>query len=169
MQRSSLPEQTLLAKRIGGRYARNAMFVGLFCAALIFIQDGWETNSSFNLVKDYPLQSIICVIGGPLIGTLFGRWTGTMILLYNRNAFLFSLSIGFLSVLATSLLFSSVAFFSENLSSLSRIKVAALSYIQIPVLGTLFHGSPFIVLVAGGMALFLRRARKKHFSGSGSH
>ena len=164
MQRSSLPEQILLAKRIGGRYARNAIFVGLLCAALLLMQiDGWNLNSAIDLLKDWPLQVTICLFGGPLIGTLLGRWAGKEVLVHNRNAFLFSLVTGVLSVLATTLFFSSVAFYRENLSSPSRIEVAALDYIRVPVCSTFFFGSPFMVLVAAVMAYFLRRARTKHF------
>ncbi|MBZ0207859.1 MAG: hypothetical protein K8H89_16205 [Flavobacteriales bacterium] len=165
MERSSDPEQGLLAKKIGGRYARNAMFVGLLCAAVILMPfDDWNLNGAIELVTNWPLQSAICLVGGPLIGTLFGRWAGKEVLINNRNAFFFSLATGFMSVLATTLLFSSVAFIGEGLLGSAPLQLDTLNYIAKPLYWTLLFASPVIVLVAGIMALFLRWARKRYFT-----
>lgn len=141
------------------------MFVGLICAAKILMPfDDWNLNGAIELVTNWPLQTAICLFGGPLIGTLLGRWAGEEVLINNRNAFFFSLAAGFMSVLATTLLFSTVAFIGEGLMGAATLQMNTLNYIAKPLYWTFLFASPVIVLVAGIMALFLRRARKRYFT-----
>jgi hypothetical protein len=153
-----------LAARIGSRYVRNAMFVGLGLAMLIFLLIGeGKPEAVFDLVMDWPVQAFICLVIGPLIGHVVGAWAGKKILLYDWNAWLVSPMVGFACVWATTFLFSLVGYFNEGIHGWDS-EHAVRDYIVNPLLSVTLVGGLFILLESIVMAAFFDRARRTHFS-----
>lgn len=156
------------AARIGARYGRNAIFVGLACAALILGQLSDDPFTGlFRMIEDAPLQAAICLVGGPIVGHFFGAWAGRVIMLKGWNAFGTCVLIGFGSVLSITILFSLVALGSEGMGSDAPWTEVLLDYVGKPIYWTSVFGAPVIVLVAAIMAMFFVRARRSRFA-SGS-
>jgi hypothetical protein len=152
-----------LAARIGSRYVRNAMFVGLGLAMLIFLLIGeGKPEAVFDLVMDWPVQAFICLVIGPLIGHMVGAWAGRKILLHGWNAWLVSPMVGFACVWATTFLFSLIAYFDEGIHG-SHPEYAVRDHILDPLLSVTFFGGLFILITGLMMAGFFERARGKHF------
>jgi hypothetical protein len=152
-----------LAARIGSRYVRNAMFVGLGLAMLIFLLIGeGKPEAVFDLVMDWPVQAFICLVIGPLIGHMVGAWAGRKILLHGWNAWLVSPMVGFACVWATTFLFSLVGYFDEGINA-TYPENAVRDYIVNPLLTVTIVGGLFILLTGLVMAGFFDRARGKHF------
>lgn len=155
-----------LAARIGSRYVRNAMFVGLGCAALVLIlMDGGDVDAVFRLIGSWPLQAFICVVIGPLLGHMVGAWAGKKILLQGWNAWLVSPLLGFACVWATTFLFSLVAYFDEGIHG-SHPEEAVQDYIFQPLLSVTLFGGLFILIAGLVMAAFFDQARRKYFTGA---
>lgn len=153
-----------LAARIGSRYVRNGMFVGVGLIALIFLLVGeGKPEAVFDLVMDWPAQASICLVIGPLIGHLLGAWAGKKILLHGWNAWLMSPLVGIACVWATTFLFSLVGYFNEGIHGWDS-EHAVRDYIVNPLLSVTLVGGVFILLASIVMAAFFERARRKHFS-----
>lgn len=153
-----------LAARIGSRYVRNAMFVGLGCAALIFLLIGeGKPEALFDLLKDWPVQAFICVVIGPLIGHVVGIWAGKKILLQGGNARYVTLTAGFVCVWSTTFLFSLIGFFEEGIPRHSPFEAFS-DYVLTPIVAVTYVGGLFIILMTFIVAGFFERARRKQFS-----
>ena len=153
-----------LASRIGSRYVRNAMFVGLGCAALIFLLIGeGKPEALFDLLTDSPVQAFICVVIGPLMGHLVGMWAGKKILLQGGNARYVTLTAGFACVWSTTLMFSLIGFFQEGIHGSDPL-VAIGDYIVMPLVAVTYVGGLFIFLMVFIVAAFFDQAPRKHFS-----
>jgi hypothetical protein len=152
-----------LAARIGSRYVRNAMFVGLGCAALVLIlMSAGTLEGLIVMIGLFPAQAIICCVMGPLIGHFGGGWAGKKILLNGWKAWLVSPLVGCACVWTTTFLFSMVAYFDEGIHG-SHPEYAVRDYILDPLLSVTFFGGLFILLTGLVMAAFFERARRKHF------
>lgn len=152
------------AARIGSRYVRNSMFVGVGLAAAIFLLvDSGKQEALFDLLMDWPLQAFICVVIGPLIGHVVGAWVGKKILLHDWNAWFVSPTVGFACVWATTFLFSLIAYFDEGVHG-PFPEDAVEDYILNPLLSVTIFGGLFILITGLVMAGFFDRTRRKHFS-----
>ncbi len=153
-----------LAARIGSRYMRNAMLVGLGLAASVFIlMSGGDVGGVFRLMVDWPVQAIICVVIGPFSGHVVGAWAGRKILLDGWNAWLMSPAMGFMCVWATTFLFSLVAYFDEGRSG-AFPENAVHDYIVKPIALVTMFGGLFILITGLVVAALFSRAREKQFA-----
>lgn len=152
-----------LTARIGSRYVRNAMLVGVGLVALIFLLIGeGKPEAVFDLMMDWPVQAFIGLVIGPLIGHLVGAWAGPKILLHGWNAWLLSPLVGFACVWATTFLFSLEGYFNEGIHGWDS-EHAVRDYIVNPLLAVTLVGGLFILLASIVMAAFFDRARRKLF------
>lgn len=153
-----------LAARIGSRYMRNAMLVGLGLAASVFIlMSGGDVGGVFRLMVDWPVQAFICVVIGPFSGHVVGGWAGRKILLEGWNAWLMSPVVGFVCVWVTTFLFSLVAYFDEGRSG-AFPEHAVRDYILNPMISVTMFGGLFIFITGLVVAALFSRAREKQFA-----
>lgn len=141
------------------------MVIGVLTAGSFFIAlSAWSIDGILDIVDDAPLQTFVCVCYGPVIGYAIGAWAGRKIILDRWHALATSLLTGLLSVAATTVLFSSVSFFGEGVGSGSMAH-AAIAYILRPLGVILLFGTLPILICACGMALWLRRVRRRMMGG----
>lgn len=152
-----------LAARIGSRYVRNAMVVGMGCAGSML---GWMSGGTGGLLRmlmDWPIQAAICVTVAPLSGSLVGAWAGKKILVHRWSPWLLCPAVGFVCVWITTFLFSVVAYGEEGPHG-AFPEDAVHDYIIKPLVLVTMFGGVFVVLVGLVLAGFLHRARRRWFT-----
>ncbi|MBL7962399.1 MAG: hypothetical protein JNM31_01020 [Flavobacteriales bacterium] len=159
------PEVLMKARQLGARYACNAMLFGLFCAFWIIV--GLTGSQGLaDMIGDSPAQTLICVVMGPWLAHRCGAWAGPKVLLHGWNALLTSFCTGIISVAATTLAFSLVAFIEEGWPGEGSFTEAVLDYIGKPMFWVFVMGTFPILLASAGMAFAFRMARKRINAGS---
>lgn len=133
------------AAKIGGQLFVLGYTCGLFIAAgVLILLDGGTLSGLFYVVREWPLQTLICLVVGPVISFLLGRGAGRQISLQRKSPWVLVPVLCFASVWLTVMTFSLVAFFNEGIGSGSFLSVVW-DYIFVPLLFITLFGSPFIL------------------------
>lgn len=156
------PDPSRLARCIGGRYARNAMFVGLGVSLLILLLFGnGNAELPIFLLRKFPVQAVICMVGGPTIAYVMGQWAGRAVLLKGASASVVSLLVGFGSVWLTTFLFSLVGLIQYGGEETS-CRAALKSYLVGPIWTITLIGAIPVITISMVMARSFRKKRT-HF------
>lgn len=119
----------------------------LIAAAILYMLSGTTPNVLFQFIREWPLQTTICITVGPITAFGFGRWAAIEVALGRRDPWVVVPLLSFASVWSTVLSLGLSSFFQDGVGNepiLTRIQAYTLK----PLFLVSVYGFPFIIVVS---------------------